>query len=199
MGKARSIKIGHLAVGLLILTLAASCASVDDLEALKKLRYEAGSQNGAKFCATCHETIYSQWSTRSRHALATTSPSFHRAMNSYSENFFVGQFMDEALCYSCHGKKNVNEGVNCETCHGAVLRGAAIEKTHEKKFTPRSRSSSKAQLLRQMPSVMDAGVGGHVIVYTHRLARNPGFQTGRDLPRLPHGQAGKRHTCLSWL
>ncbi len=138
MSKTRIIKSGLcIPAGLLAVTLAASCMSIDDLDALKIPRYEAGHQNGAKFCASCHEDIYNQWSKRSRHALATTSPSFRNAKKAYSENLFVGQFMDESMCYACHGKKDVNEGVNCETCHGRVLPGVPIEKTHADKFTPR--------------------------------------------------------------
>ncbi|MEE8401916.1 MAG: hypothetical protein V3R86_07160, partial [Candidatus Hydrothermarchaeaceae archaeon] len=30
----------------------------------------------------------------------------------------------------------VNEGVNCETCHGTVISGVPITETHEKKFKP---------------------------------------------------------------
>jgi len=137
-GKGRRIKNSLLVfVIFLILTVAASCAMFDDIDALKKLRYEAGHQKGAGFCASCHEDIYNQWSKRSRHSLATTSPSFHHTIRAYSENIVVGLFMDEGMCYSCHGSKDVNEGVNCETCHGTVLRGVPIEKTHADKFTPR--------------------------------------------------------------
>ncbi|MCK5089749.1 MAG: hypothetical protein KAQ88_07205, partial [Hyphomicrobiaceae bacterium] len=74
-GKGRSIKNSLLVfANLFVLTVAASCTTFDDIDALKTLRYEAGHQKGAGFCASCHEDIYNQWSKRSRHSLATTSP-----------------------------------------------------------------------------------------------------------------------------
>jgi hypothetical protein len=44
--------------------------------------------------------------------------------------------LGEGMCYACHGSKQVNEGVNCETCHGTVLPDVSIEETHKLKFTP---------------------------------------------------------------
>jgi hypothetical protein len=44
--------------------------------------------------------------------------------------------MGETMCYACHGIKEVNEGVNCETCHGTVIPNAPITETHERKFKP---------------------------------------------------------------
>lgn len=118
-------------------TLSAACTSTPDLDALTAPRYEVGHQRGAKFCATCHEDIYKQWSRRSRHAQATTSPSFRHAVAELEQNVALSRRFDDAMCYACHGSKTRNEGVNCETCHGRPLPGVSIETTHDKKFTPR--------------------------------------------------------------
>ena len=127
---------GILAV-LAAMFVGASCVSVSDIDAMRQPRYEKGANKGARFCATCHETVYTQWSTRSRHAQATKSPQLHHAIAEFKDHPVLSQYMDESMCFSCHGSKTINEGVNCETCHGAVLRGVPIEVTHEKKFTPR--------------------------------------------------------------
>lgn len=118
-------------------TLSAACTNTPDLDALTASRYEVGHQRGAKFCATCHEDIYKQWSRRSRHAQATTSPSFRHAVAELEQNVALSRRFDDAMCYACHGSKTRNEGVNCETCHGRPLPGVSIETTHDKKFTPR--------------------------------------------------------------
>jgi hypothetical protein len=44
--------------------------------------------------------------------------------------------MDESMCYACHGPKEANEGVSCETCHGPVIQGVSIQETHERKYIP---------------------------------------------------------------
>ncbi len=126
-----------------LVMLVASCSTFDNINDLRKLRYQGGSQKGAEVCASCHEQVYNQWSKRSRHSLATKSKPFRHAVKTYSNHFIIGQFMDETMCYSCHGRKEVNEGVNCETCHGTVLPGVPIEKTHSDKFTPRLKEMRK--------------------------------------------------------
>jgi Cytochrome c554 and c-prime len=122
---------------LLAAAVAGSCADTMDLDAFTKPRYEAGRQRGAQLCASCHEDIYNQWSQHSRHSQATKSPSFRRAVEDLKSNVFLAGLVKESMCYSCHGSKTRDQGVNCETCHGRPLPGVPIETTHEKKYTPR--------------------------------------------------------------
>ncbi|NIS79345.1 MAG: hypothetical protein GTO14_03785 [Anaerolineales bacterium] len=44
--------------------------------------------------------------------------------------------LGESFCYAYHGSMLVDEGVNCETCHGTVISNVSIEETHDQKFTP---------------------------------------------------------------
>lgn len=122
---------------LLAAAVAGSCADTLDLDAFTKPRYEAGRQRGAQLCASCHEDIYKQWSQHSRHSQSTKSPSFRRAVEDLKSNVFLAGLVKESMCYSCHGSKTRDQGVNCETCHGRPLTGVPIETTHEKKYTPR--------------------------------------------------------------
>ena len=104
------------------------------MQVMKEPRYEIGAHKGAEFCGSCHQEIYSQWRDHSRHAVATTAASFHDFKNKFKDNFMLNLIMGVQLCYACHGSQEVNEGVNCETCHGPVLENASIEETHERKF-----------------------------------------------------------------
>jgi hypothetical protein len=93
------------------------------------------------FCAECHEEIYHEWSGNSRHAQATKAQSFHDFKEMFTDVFMYNAMMGgEDMCYACHGIKEVNDGVNCETCHGTLMPAEsvedAIEITHEKKYTP---------------------------------------------------------------
>ena len=117
--------------------LAGSCADTLDLDALTKPRYETGRQQGAQLCASCHEETYKQWSQRSRHSQATKSASFRKAVEDLQGNVLLAGLVKESMCYSCHGSKTRDQGVNCETCHGRPLAGVPIETTHERKYTPR--------------------------------------------------------------
>ncbi len=107
-----------------------------DMQVGKIPRYEVGEQKGAQFCATCHQEIYDRWSQNSRHALATVSEGFLDFKDKFTDIFMYDAMMGDEMCYACHGSKEVNEGVNCETCHGTVLPNVSIVETHERKFTP---------------------------------------------------------------
>ena len=121
---------------LMILPMVVSCDIYRETQALKQPKYEVGKHKGAKFCATCHQEIYAQWSKNSRHAVATTAKSFLDFKEQFTGKFMFNAMMGETMCYACHGIKEVNEGVNCETCHGPALPGTPIMETHQKKFSP---------------------------------------------------------------
>ena len=120
-----------------LLALLTSCTTLPDLAELQTPRYQTGGTKGAAYCGNCHPDTHEQWSKHSRHAKATKSPAFQRALAEIRENIVLGSFMNEEMCYTCHGDKKRNEGINCESCHGPVLPGVPIEVTHEKKYTPR--------------------------------------------------------------
>lgn len=120
-----------------LMVLLTSCTTFTDLNEFTSPRFQTGGEKGAAFCGSCHPDTYEQWSTHSRHAKATKSPSFRRALADVKENIFLGGMFEEDMCYSCHGDKKTDEGINCESCHGPVLPNVPIEVTHEKKYTPR--------------------------------------------------------------
>jgi len=109
---------------------------ISEVQAINIPRYEQGEHKGAKYCATCHQEIYNQWLEFSRHAIATSDPSFHHYKDLFVSNFVHNAAMGEEMCYACHGSKKVNEGVNCETCHGIEISGAFDMETHVKKHKP---------------------------------------------------------------
>ncbi len=121
---------------LMVLPVVAACDMYSETQALKQPKYEVGEHKGAKFCATCHQDIYTQWSGNSRHAVATTAKSFLEFKEQFTGKFMFNAMMGETMCYACHGSKQVNEGVNCETCHGPALPNTPIMETHQKKFSP---------------------------------------------------------------
>lgn len=121
---------------LLMIPVLTACTMHDDIQALKQPKYEIGEHKGAKFCGTCHQEIYAQWFNNSRHAVATTAKSFLEFKDQFTDKFMYKVMMGEEMCYACHGSKKVNEGVNCETCHGLALPNAPIMETHQKKFSP---------------------------------------------------------------
>ncbi len=116
-----------------------------EMQALKNPRFEPGENKGARFCATCHQQIYDQWAKSSRHAIATTAQSFHHYKDLFTGNFIHNTLMGEELCYACHGSKAVNEGVNCETCHGIADPNVPIMETHEQKFKANRDKLNKAE------------------------------------------------------
>ncbi len=107
-----------------------------EIQAAKIPNYEIGEHLGAETCGDCHEEIYTQWSQNSAHAVATTNKPFLDFKDKFTGNFAFNAMMGEPMCYACHGSKEVNEGVNCETCHGTVIPEVSIEETHEKKYSP---------------------------------------------------------------
>jgi cytochrome c5 len=120
-----------------------SCATLPDFEKLETPRYQTGGTKGAAFCATCHPETHEQWSKYSRHAVATRSESFKHALKEVRDNPVIGAIVTDEMCYSCHGNKHSDEGINCESCHGAVLPGVDIMVTHEQKYTPRLKEMRK--------------------------------------------------------
>lgn len=122
------------------LAAVAAAPMVAELQDIKTLRYEAGAHMGAAYCDECHVSQYEQWSTKSRHALATASHGFNVFKEKLENNFLLNLMMGEAACYSCHGPKTVDEGVSCETCHGPAIVGGTPEETweesHSKRYTP---------------------------------------------------------------
>ena len=119
----------------------ASCSMYSEIQAMKKPKYEVGEQRGAKFCGECHDEIYKEWADNSRHAQATTAKSFTDFRDMFTSVFMYDAMMGgENMCYGCHGIKEVNDGVNCETCHGTLIDAASVEDsiaiTHEEKYTP---------------------------------------------------------------
>ena len=119
----------------------ASCSMYNEMQVMKKPRYEVGEQRGAKFCAECHDEIYQEWVGNSRHAQATTAQSFRDFRDMFTDVLMYDVMMGgEEMCYGCHGIKEVDDGVNCETCHGLLIQADSVEEsieiTHEKKYTP---------------------------------------------------------------
>jgi hypothetical protein len=106
------------------------------MQAIKEPRYEVGEHKGAQFCAPCHREAYDQWSRNSRHAVATTNKNFLKTRDDVKKSFMLNFMMGEESCYACHGSKEADEGVDCETCHGLVIPDVPIMETHEKKYKP---------------------------------------------------------------
>lgn len=109
----------------------------EDMAFLNRPRYELGEHEGAAYCGSCHEEIYAEWRTRSRHAVATTAESVRDVIRNLRDHTILSFMLGgEDMCYACHGPQAPGEGVNCETCHGTVLPEAPIMLTHEKKYGP---------------------------------------------------------------
>lgn len=113
---------------------------VSDIQDMKQPRYEPGTHLGAAYCGECHVEIYQQWSTNSRHALATRSEGFLNFRDKFTASFMYDSMMGEGMCYACHGPKSVDEGVNCETCHGPAIAQETPDETfkvsHANTYTP---------------------------------------------------------------
>jgi hypothetical protein len=106
------------------------------MKEMNEPRFEVGQYAGAESCRDCHGEIYRQWSDNSSHAVATSRETFHAFKEIVNENPLLSRSMDESMCYACHGPKEANEGVSCETCHGPVIAGVSIQETHERKYKP---------------------------------------------------------------
>lgn len=133
IGKALKI---FVLLSLLSLLMTVSCTMYRDMQTLKKPRYEVSEHKGAKSCGECHQEIYDQWSNNSRHAIATKGDLFNEMKKEVEDDFMLNMMMGGEMCYSCHGSKEVNEGVNCETCHGTANTSLTTEEIHRTKFKP---------------------------------------------------------------
>ena len=102
---------------------------------MNRPHYEIGPHKGAKYCAECHEGLYEQWLHNSRHAVATSATSFHNLRAKFARNALFRVAVSDSACHACHGSKAINQGVDCETCHGTVLPETSIEETHERKYS----------------------------------------------------------------
>jgi len=109
----------------------------DEMAFMNEVRYELGEHKGAEFCGTCHQEIYSQWRNHSRHAISTTADSVLDVQRELKQHTILNYILGgEDMCHACHGPKVVNDGVDCETCHGVSLPDTPIMEVHEKKFKP---------------------------------------------------------------
>ena len=122
---------------LLLLLTACGCEFFQETAATREPRYEAGAYMGAEFCGTCHAEIYEQWSTMSRHALATSTPGYLELLHEVTGNLVLNLTIGKAGCFSCHGPEEVNQGVGCETCHGPAPLGEPIMEVHERLYKPK--------------------------------------------------------------
>ena len=131
-----------LAISLLALVLMAAAyvykeSKSEAVAFMNEPRYELGEHQGAEVCETCHEELYAEWRTYSRHAVSTSAESVLDVMEELEEhtilNFILG---GRNMCYACHGPEAPNEGVNCETCHGVAPSDVPIMETHETKYKP---------------------------------------------------------------
>jgi hypothetical protein len=109
----------------------------EEVAFMNEPRYELGEHRGAEVCGTCHEDVYAEWRTSSRHAVSTSAESVLDVMEKLEEhailNFVLG---GRDMCYACHGPEAPDEGVNCETCHGVAPSDVPIMETHQKKYIP---------------------------------------------------------------
>ncbi len=123
----------------IILGLVLLIINSEDYKAMAEMKipkYEVGEHRGAKFCAECHEGIYKEWLSHSRHAVATTNKNFLETRDDVEDNVALRLMMGEESCYACHGLKGSSEGINCEICHGVATADVPITEIHEKKFKP---------------------------------------------------------------
>ncbi len=130
-------KYAILLVMLAIIPALTACNVYREIQDGKIPNYEVGTQAGADACRECHEDQYDEWSIKSAHAIATVNRPFLDFKTKFTNVFAFNAMMGEEMCYACHGSKLVNEGVNCETCHGIALpNDEDFEKTHEIKYKP---------------------------------------------------------------
>ena len=158
---------------LLMLITFSSCGMFEDMQAMKQPRYEIADQQAAVFCSSCHKEIYQQWLSHSRHAIATTADSFHHLKDVFTSNIVYNAFMGETMCYACHGSKEINEGVNCQTCHGAMPAKTSIEAAHESKYRPGLAALKQAEFCAKCHDVKNP-VSGERLLATHdEWSRSP--------------------------
>ena len=136
-GRRNLSNAGFLLLMLVVVPLIGACDIYRDIQNGKIQNYEVGQQAQAKACKECHEEIYEEWSNNSAHAIATVNKPFLDFKEKFTDVSMYDAMMGEGMCYACHGSKAVNEGVNCETCHGLALADdEEFEKTHEVKYGP---------------------------------------------------------------
>ncbi len=146
-------KLIYSALAILLVIVAYGVATFNgiykDIQAGNIPHYEVGEHKGATFCAICHREIYDQWSQNSAHAIATTNEDFHDFKDKFTNVYMFNAMMGEELCYACHGDKEVNAGVDCETCHGIMPNNWSIAGTHTWKFSPRMEILKKQDFCAQ--------------------------------------------------
>jgi hypothetical protein len=109
----------------------------EEVAFMNEPRYELGEHKGAEFCGACHQEIYSQWRNNSRHAVSTTAESVLDVQRELKQHTILNYMLGgEGMCHACHGPEAINDGVDCETCHGVSLPDTPIMEVHEKKFKP---------------------------------------------------------------
>ncbi len=135
--KIRRRDCAFLLVILAIISVLAGCDVYRKIQNGKIPNYEVGNHAGAEACRECHQEQYEEWSNNSAHATATVNRPFLDFKAKFTSVIAFDAMMGEEMCYACHGSKAVDEGVNCETCHGlAFPDDEDFEKTHEVKYEP---------------------------------------------------------------
>lgn len=135
--KTRRRDVSFWLMMLAIIPALSACDIYGKIQKGKIPNYEVGIQAGAEACRECHEQQYEEWSDHSAHATATVNRPFLDFKAKFTDVAAFDAMMGEEMCYACHGSKAVNEGVNCETCHGLALPDDEdFEKTHEVKYEP---------------------------------------------------------------
>jgi len=151
---------------------------IGELGEMTALRYQAGKQTGAQVCAQCHQDIYREWSENSRHAQATVSEGFLDFKAKFTGNLMFGIILGEKMCYACHGDKAVNEGVNCETCHGPAPPGVSIDETHERIYTPGLAAMQEPDFCGRCHEMTNFISGAEIMSLSSELKRSEAGKNG---------------------
>jgi hypothetical protein len=164
MMKFQRCKYAILLVILVIIPTLTACDVYRKIQDGKIPNYEVGIQAGANACRECHESQYEEWSEKSAHATATVNRPFLDFKAKFTSVFAFDAMMGEEMCYACHGSKVVNEGVNCETCHGIALpNDEDFEKTHETKYKPGLKKIRQADFCRYCHSMSNPVTGDLIL------------------------------------
>jgi len=162
--KIQRCKYTILLVILALIPTLTACDVYRKIQDGKIPNYEVGKQAGADACRECHEAQYEEWSTKSAHATATVNRPFLDFKAKFTDVFAFDAMMGEEMCYACHGSKIVDEGVNCETCHGiALLNDEDFEKTHETKYKPGLEKMRQADFCRYCHSMSNPMTGDLIL------------------------------------
>lgn len=170
-------KFSLVLLGLSIVTV--SCTMYKEMQAVKMPKYEVSKHQGAESCGRCHKEIYNQWSKNSRHSIATTSESFHEMKRKFENDFILNMMMGESMCYACHGPKIVNEGVNCETCHGSTDSSNSIEETHRIKFKPGLKELAKPDFCAICHEMKNPMTGAAILSLYSEWQKSPAAMEGK--------------------